>query len=277
MGDVFQRDRDPVARRDHRLFEIRDGRHIAKVADQKLALSGNEVAAGGIQVCGTDGGFDIVQGQAVLLQAVPLDQHLILGDATADGGHLRDSRDRQQTGAQRPVCQRADLERRASAAADDPDQHDFAHQRGDRSDGGHHSLGQVSSAELQPFGDDLAIDVDVGVPVELHEQEGETGSRRGTDPLHVGGAVHQRLERQRDQGLDFLRRQTGRLGEDRDDRAVQIRKDVDVQARYDQDSVHQNHGGERDDEQPIGEGEPDDPIQHSASLGRRRSEPIRRS
>ena len=94
--------------------------------------------------------------------------------------------------------------------------------------------GRCPAAELQPFGDDLTVDVDVGVPVELHEQEGETSRRCGTDPLHVGRAVHQRFERQRDQALDFLGRQTGSLREDRDDRAVQIRKDVDVQARDDQ-------------------------------------------
>ena len=165
------------------LLEIRDARDVPEVADEILALAGDEVAAGGVQVGGADGAL----------------QRRSATGRTAAGGRPAPAPDTGPTpppmavtcatpgidssrGRSVQSASVAELERRASAAADEADQHDLPHQRGDRADRGHHALGQMAGGELQPFGDDLAIDVDVGVPVELDVEQREAGRARRSGP-----------------------------------------------------------------------------------------------
>ena len=80
--------------------------------------------------------------------------------------------------ADRPVGEGAQVARvgRAGRIAQ-ADQHDVAHQRGDRSHVGSDAVGQGLGGAGEPLLDELARLVDVGAPVELDEDQREARCR----------------------------------------------------------------------------------------------------
>ena len=50
---------------------------------------------------------------------------------------------------------------------------------------GNDACGQVAGGELEPLRDDLAIAIDIGVPVELDVDQREPGRRDRAHPLDV--------------------------------------------------------------------------------------------
>ena len=57
------------------------------------------------------------------------------------------------------------------------------------------SRGQPLADELELLGDDLAVPVDVGAPVELDPDDRQADARGRADALHAGGPVQARLDR----------------------------------------------------------------------------------
>ena len=159
-------------------------------------------------------------------------EHLVLLHLAADRDHLRDARHGEQPAADRPVGDRAQLLARVlrcpvrpiimiSPMTDDTG----------ASTGAAMPAGSALGDGLQLLGDDLPRAEDVGAPVELDPHDGDALRGRRAHAPHAGGAVHRRLDRERDERLDLLRRHAVRLGEHRDRRRGEVGEDVDRHAR----------------------------------------------
>ena len=147
-----------------------------------------------------------------------------------DRDHLRDAGNAEQPRPDREVGDLAQLHRRG-AVAGHRDQQDLPHDRADRPHLRQDVGRQLIAHQGEPFGDQLAVAVDVGAPVELDidDRQADAGDRaHARDARH---AVHLRLDREADEQLDLGRREPFRLGHDGDGRLVEVGKHVDRQAR----------------------------------------------
>ena len=89
--------------------------------------------------------------------------------------------------------------------------------------------GKLLAHQREPLGDQLAVAVDVGAPVELDIDDRQADARDRAHARYAGHAVHLRLDREGDELLDLLRREALGLGHHGDGRAVEVGKDVDRQ------------------------------------------------
>ena len=71
--------------------------------------------------------------------------------------------------------------------------------------------GQLALHQREPLGDQLAVAVDVGAPIELDIDDGKPDARDRSHPAHARHAVHLGFDREADELLDFRRRVAFRL------------------------------------------------------------------
>ena len=126
--------------------------------------------------------------------------------------------------------------------------------------------GSCSLHERQPFRHQLSIAEDVGAPVELDIDDRKTDARYRPHARHARHSVHDALDRKRDELFDLLRREALGLGHQRDDRAVEIGKDVDGNAGQHERAVANKTKRDREDDQPMAQACRDQPIEHGRRL-----------
>ena len=249
---------------DHHVLDVFDALQPADAADQVLAGAAVQVAARGVGVAGRHRPLDLVERDAVAAQRVGIDQHLVLLAAAAHRNDLRDARNRQQPLPHDPIGQRANLHRRGFAAfAPHADNHDLAHDRGDRAHLRADSLGQPFGGQGEFFGHDLPVHVDVGAPGEFHLDHRQPDPRRTADRLHAGRPVEDRLQRKGDERFHFFRGKSRGLGHHGDARPVEVGEHVDGQVVQDVAPVDQHHHGDGNRQQPITQRETDDGVEHA--------------
>ena len=177
-------------------------------------------------------------------------QAVDVGDA-GDGAQLR---------ADHPVEQGAFLGQR-QVALDGEHEH-FAERRRDRRHAAGGAGRQVALCGGQAFADLLAGPVDIGAVLEI---DGDVGQRvfggRAQQAL-VRDAEHFLLDRHGEAGFDFLRRHAGRLQDDLDLRRGHIGEGVDRQAAKGLHAGADQHGGQHQQQQALGQRKADQRGQH---------------
>ena len=156
----------------YRLADILQAVGAAQVADQEFAVGTDQESAGGVLIGGCHGGFQFMQRDVVLPQAVGGNVDLILLHATADDRHLGNAGHRQQPRTDQPVCRGANVQRgNVGRIGLQGHQHDLAHDGTDRSQHGRQAFGQALGRQLQPFRNDLPVPVNIRIPGKFHKQQ----------------------------------------------------------------------------------------------------------
>ena len=250
-----------LARGDHEVAQVLDAVGEADVADEELARVLVDEAAAGVGAEAAHGGLEL--GKRDL---EPAHHHGVGGDAVlthlaADRDHLRDAGDGEDLRADDEIGDLAQLHGRHRRARD-RDQHDLAHDRGDRAHLRLHAGRQAALHARHALGHLLARAVDLGVPVEFDVDDGETDAGGGADAHGAGHAAHRRLDGIGDELLDLLRRQALGLGHQGDGGPVEVGEHVDGQARQREAAVDHEHERGAQHEQPAPETRIDDALEH---------------
>ena len=90
----------------------------------------------------------------------------------------------------------------------------------------HGEGGELIADQCEPFGDLLAVAIDVGAPLELDIDHGQADAGHRAHATHSGHAVHLRFDQEGDELLDFRGGKTLGLGNDGDCRLVKVGKDI---------------------------------------------------
>ena len=138
-----------------------------------------------------------------------------------------------------------------SALRPQPDELDLAHDARYRRHEGFDTGRQLVAGELKLLLDNLPVSVDIGSPVELDEEHGESRTRRRPDAHHVGGAVEHLLKGKGDETLDVLGHHRVGFGHDCHRGPVEVGKHVDRHQRRGVRAVAGDEEGRRDDEDPV--------------------------
>src|ERR1700681_2343622 len=110
--------------------------------------------------------FYLFVGDAERTQGSRMWRDAILADLPADRDHLGDTWNAQKTRQDNEVRSLAKLHRRG-ALAGDSDEKNLSHDGADRPHLRHGEGGELIADQSEPFGDLLAVAVDVGAPLEL--------------------------------------------------------------------------------------------------------------
>ena len=262
---VAHGDRCAGAGRHHGVGELRDAPDPPEVADQKLLALLLDETAGAVLVGVGDGAFDLFQGQVVGAKFLGIDLHLILHAAAADGDGVGHAGDRQQARAHRPVGQQAQLHRRDRLAFE-ADEHDFAHDRRNRTHPWFDAGGQAVAGGGEFLADQLPRQVNVLAPVEFHENDGQADGGDGADSLHAGRAIQGGLDGKGDQGLHFLGRQAFGFGQHRDLRPVEVGQHVHRQSRHLVETIERERERRRQHEEAVLDREMDKLFDHGRAV-----------
>ena len=247
---------------DNRL-EIADALDAADRTNKQLVVSLVEIPTCGIGVTRLHRQLDVFERDPEAEQEPRIDEHLELLAAASHRHHLGDTGNREESLPHDPVGEGSHLHRRRLVVlAPHADMHDLPHDRGNRGQLRPDALRHPIERDGDFLRDNLPVDVDVGAPLELdidHRQADAGGASHG---LHTSGPIEHTLERKRDERLHFLRRQPGRLGEDRHPRTIQVGKHVDRELPERDPSVDKDDERQHDREQPKAKRTLDDGIQH---------------
>ena len=206
-------------------------------------------------------GLDLVAGDVETGHLREIERHAILAHLAADRDHLGDAGNGQETRPNDPVDHLPHLHGTRRIAGNG-DEHDLAHDGCDR---GHLRVDvarQLLAHHAEPLGDLLAVEVDVGAPIELDVDDRQADARHGAHPHDAGHAVHGRLQRERDELLHLLGRKAFSLGDERDGRPVEIGKDVDRQVAQRHRTVDDENERGREHEQPVAKASRDEEVEH---------------
>ena len=269
-GHLTQHDRALARPLHHDRLEVMNRLDATEGADEQLVTPLVQIAAGGVGVARPDGGLDLLERHAELEELLGIDEHLELLPAPPHRHDLGDAGDREQPLPHHPVGERSDFDRRSRAVlAPHADVHHLAHDRRDRGELGPYPLGHPIDGDGHLLRHDLAIDIDVGSPLELDVDDREPDARRAAHCLHARGPVEHALERKRYQRLDLFRCEPRRLGHDRHSRTIEVGKHVDRQGSQRDAAIHQHDEREHDRDQAKAKGTFDDGVEHRRKvLGR---------
>ena len=198
----------------------------AGVNEELLRVLNHEATAcAGIGLA--DGGDHRLQRQVVGGQALGVHLHLILPGQSTDRDDLRDARHRQQPPTQQPI-RRGFQRHLVMLIRYQRDEHDFAHDGRDRCQRGRGDVRrQLAAGGLQLLCHDLARAIDVGLPVELNDDDGQPDAGVRAHTPHAGRSIHGGFDREGHEPLDLLGRQAMHFGDDRDGRRCQVGEDID--------------------------------------------------
>ena len=262
VGHFADGDRHGIAGPHHGIGHFIQRGRPADDADQRFVALAQQKPAAGDDIRLLDGRGQLIQRHVMTREAFRRREHLVLLHLAAHHADLRHAGDGQQPLANFPVGDGPQFHRRRLAGGLHAHQQDLAHDRGDRGHDGMGLLRQPFADELEFFGDDLPIDVDVGSPIKFGPDNREPDAGRRADTPHVAGPVHGRFDGEGDQRLDFLGSQAVRLGHDGDRGPIEVRKDVDRQLRRLPGAVDHQHDGHRQHEDPVLEARGDNMVEH---------------
>ena len=263
LGDLIEPDRDMIAIGNGQVAQVFELGGAAKVADQILARVLIDEAAGRVGPEFGDRLLNLVARDVEESHLRGIERNAILADFPANGDDLGHSGDGEKARPQHPVGEFAGLHRRFRRARQ-RDQHDLAHDRCHRRHLRDYPLGQLLSHDVETLAHLLAVQVDVGAPIELDVDDGEADAGDRTHPRHTGHAVHGGLDRERDKGLDLLRSQALRLRHQRHGRAIEVREHVDRERTQRQRAVDDEQPGQCQHENPVPQAACDEEVEHAA-------------
>ena len=272
LGDVADVDRRRADLLQHDRADVLEVADQADAAHEKRLRPLPQDAAAGVRVVAGERLVDVVDRDAVIAQAVRVDEHLVLLDVAAGRVDLGDAGDRAEQRPHHPVLYRAPLEQlvlgqRALAVVGPLERVlvDLAERRRHRPEHRRHPLRQVGADLEQPLHDQLAREVDVGRVGEDERDQRQAGLVERAELGQAGQAGHRDLERHGDEALDLLRRAARCLGRD-------LHLDVgDVGERVDRKLARrlqpEREQGERDhdDDEALPERSADEPVEQAFS------------
>jgi hypothetical protein len=106
------------------------------------------------------------------------------------------------------------------------DQHDVSHQRSGGSHVGSDSFGEEFGSARETALDMIASLIDIGIPIELDEDEGERDVIGGAQAGDTRDSHEGPFEGDGDAGFDFFRRGARNLGQDGDGGFGEVGKDL---------------------------------------------------
>ena len=222
----------------------------ADITDQVLAAMLIDEPAGGI---GAESGhcrFDLLIRNVETLHQSNIGDNAVLAHFAADRNDLCDARNGEKLRPDHEVRNLANLHRRHGVARD-RDQHDLAHDRRHRPHLGDHATGQLFAYQRQTLGNELAVAIHVRAPVELDVDDREADAGHRAYPRHARHPVHDAFDREGDELLDLLGCETFGFRHQRDDRTVEVRKDIDRNARQNETSVADQYQRRRQHEDAV--------------------------
>ena len=264
FGDVAEKDvRAAWCGLDDGVSEVGRILDSGEVADEFFLVGFEEEAAGGIHIRFAEGCLDLVERDAIADEFRGIDEHLVFLEVAALDSDLGNSGDREESALEVPLGKAAEFHRAdLRVVTGKPNGHDLAHDRGDRAEEGSDAVGEGFADTLDALGDDLAGEVDVGLPIELHEDEGEAYARKRAHALDMRRAIDSGFERERDEGFHLLGSEAGGFGEDGDGGAVEVWKNIHRQAAENPTAIGHDKRGEGHDEKAVPDGEGDDAVEH---------------
>jgi hypothetical protein len=117
----------------------------------------------------------------------------------------------------------------------------------------------------QIFRQQLARDVNVGPFLKHSRDHGKSLNGFGTDGLKIAGAVQYAFDGPRHQRFHLLGRQPRRFGLHRDLRLHKLRKHVQLRIVGDEQTVPDEHAGQRHDNATVAQGKINNSFQHRLS------------
>ena len=252
--------------RDDEAAQILDAVGRSDISDQVLTRMLVDEAAAGVRAKTPDSSFQLLRRDLEAAHHRYIGADSVLTHLAADRDDLGDTWQCQKLGTHHEVGDLAQLHHRFVCRSCNRDQHDLAHDRGH---GPHLRLDpgrQPALDERQTLGDLLAGAVDLHLPAELDVDDRQADARHGAHTLGTGHPVHHCLDRKGNELLDLLRRQTFRLGDQHNRRAVEVGEHIDGQARQDKASVGDKGQGCRQHHDPVLEARCNDELEHMGAL-----------
>ena len=173
LRHLVQEDRLALAVDDDRVAQVLQALGQADVADQVLAPVLVDEAAARVGAEARDRRLDLLVRDVQRLHGGDVRRDPVLAHLAADRDHLRDARDGEELRPDHEVGELAHLHGRDASRSVDGDQHDLAHDGGDRPHLRVDAARELLAHERQALGDELARAVDVGAPVELDVDDGQ--------------------------------------------------------------------------------------------------------
>ena len=201
------------------------------------------------------------------LQLRRFDFHPVLPHLASNGRDLGHTRNGQQARAHDPVGVFAHLHGADFGRIGGQGNEQYlTHDGRDRSQLRHHARWQLLAHQVQPFADLLAVAVDVGAPLELDIDDGQTDARDRTNPGHTGHAVHAGLHRKGNQLLHLFRCHATGFGHQRNGGFVQVGEHIYRHFLHGENAV--DHQQERDaqHDQALAQAGMDDEVKHISEL-----------
>ncbi len=263
FAQIARHDRASVAGGDDHLGDVVQAAEDADAADHHRLVAAPQQAAARVGAVPGQGLGHLVDGDVVLAQAVGIDPELVLLHHAAEAHHVGDIGNPAQRRADHPVLDGPHLrERHVFRRLDHVAEH-LAHRVGERTE---RRLGTRRQRHgLQLFHHLLTREIIVGAVREGERHHREAGHRDRTQLGHARQPAHLALDRQRNGALDLLRRLARKLGDDQHLHVLHVGKGFDRQLLPRVQAGHGDHGRYDDDEDPLLQGEGDEPVQHRAT------------
>ena len=263
LGDLLEEDGLAIPERHHQILQVLDAAGAPDLADQVFAALGFEKTAAGVGAKVLECTFQFLALDAQTLQLRGLQLDAVLPHLTADRDHLGDAGNGEQARPHHPVgvlahLHRADLVRIGRQR----NQQDLAHDRGDRPELRHDALGKLFAHQVQPFGDLLAVAVDVRAPLELDIDDGQADAGDRAYAGDARHAVHARLDGEGDELLDLLRRHAAGLGHQRHGGLVEVGEDIHRHLADGQRAVDHQQQRDTNNNEPLFQAGVDDGLEH---------------
>ncbi len=262
LRDLAQQNAMTLAGGDHEVAQVLDAVGQADVADQILARMLIDEAAAGVDAEPANGGLQLGQRDFQAAHHHRIGGDAILAHLAADRDDLGDPGNSQKLRPDDEIGDLAQLHGRGRAR--DGDQHDLAHDGGDRPHLRLHAVRQPALHAGEPLGHLLPGAVNLRLPPELHVDDRQPDAGGRAHAHGAGNAAHGGLDRVGDELLDLLRRQAFGLAEEHDRRTVEVGEDIDGQARQHEAAVDDEHQGCGQHQQPAPQAGLDDAIEHGA-------------
>ena len=250
LGDLAQQDAVTLPRGDDQVAQVFEAVRQADVADQVLARVLIDEAAAGVDTEAADGGLHVGGRYFEPAHHHRVRHDAVLAHLAADRNDLGNAGDGEDLRADDEVGDLAQLHRRDRLSRH-RDQHDLAHDRGDRPHFRVHAMRQPALDGREALGDLLPGAVDLGLPAELDvdDRQADAGGRANAhDARH---AAHGGLDRVGDELLHLLRREPFGLRHQHHRRAVEVGEDIDRKPRQHEAAVGHEHDSRGQDQQPV--------------------------
>ena len=243
-----------------------NGAYVVEIADrtfgphQQRFLAIGQAAGAIVAVVRFQRRAQLLDRQAAHREQLRLRDDLEGAYFAAQAVHIGNAGNRAQLRTDDPVQQRPLFGQRQLAF--DGEHEHLAQRRGDRRHAAGNARRQVVHRRGQAFADLLARPVDVGAVLEIDGDVGQRVLRGRAQQALARDAEQLLLDRHGEPGLDFLRRHAGGLQDDLDLRRRDIRKGVDRQAEEGMHAGADQHDGQHQDEQALGQRKTDQCSQH---------------